>query len=180
MTLPCLVVAALALGAMPTRAEITKQDVEGIDNFSRYTGAPTFAGDSVGFGGATEPEAMARLKALGFSTVISLRLSDEDDANIEANRAAAAAAGLEYIHLPFDAEQPAADLEANFLSAASDASRQPVYIHCSSATRASILWMIGRTEWDGVDTEAAEAEGSQIAGKPEKALEYFSKRAGKQ
>ena len=49
---------------------------------------------------------MAALKKEGFVSVINLRLPTEEGANVEAGRAAAQAAGLKYIHLPFNAAHP--------------------------------------------------------------------------
>ena len=62
------------------------------------------------YGGITEPSAMAELKKLGFTSVINLRLASETGVDVDAARAAATAAGLTYIHLPFDAADPDPEL----------------------------------------------------------------------
>ena len=59
-------------------------------------------------------------------------------------RTAAEAAGLSYIHLPFDSKNPDPDVVDGILTAVGDKENRPVYIHCGSATRVAALWMIGR------------------------------------
>ena len=48
---------------------------------------------------------MAVLKDRGFATVVNLRLATESGADVDDSRAAAEAAGLEYIHVPFNPER---------------------------------------------------------------------------
>jgi uncharacterized protein (TIGR01244 family) len=145
--------ALLALIVASASAQVKKSDVPGITNFSRVDA-------TVGCGGATQPAAMAELKKHGFNSVINLRVATEEGANVEAGRAAAHAAGLKYIHLPFETAKPDPALVENFLAAVADASNQPVYIHCGSANRVGAVWMIERVlqdEWD-IDKARAEAE----------------------
>lgn len=172
----CLALVAATLASVQAIAEMEELDVGGISNYSMYSGDTSFAGDMVGFGGATQPMAMPWLKQQGFATVINLRLAEEQGADIEVNQTAAAVAGLKYINLPFNAGDPAHDIEERFLAVASDASNQPVYIHCGSGTRAAILWMTGRFRKDGLSAEAVKSEGIVIAEKPGQAMEYFSAR----
>jgi len=68
-------------------APIEKAAIPGVTNFSRID-------QSVGFGGATQPSAMPRLKSEGFASVINLRVAREDGADVDVSRAAAEAAGL--------------------------------------------------------------------------------------
>lgn len=82
-------VCPLAMGSLHAMAEINGMDVSGIENYSSYSGERTFAGKRVGFGGATQPEAMSWLKQQGYVTFISLRLAEEEGAEIEASREAA-------------------------------------------------------------------------------------------
>jgi len=149
---------------------IEKLDMPGIVNFSRVRGLTGFAGSPVGFGGATKPVAMPALKSAGFAAVINLRLATEEGTDLDGSRAAAAAAGLNYVHLPFDGKNLDTALVGEFLSAASDTANQPVYIHCHSATRVAALWMIGRVLEDGLDIGAAAQEAEVIAAKPEAAV----------
>src|SRR5687767_2132579 len=102
-----LVISALA--AAMAAAQVKKSDVPGITNFSRVDA-------TVGCGGATQPAAMAELKKHGFMSVINLRLSTEQGADVDAGRAAAESTGLKYIHLPFDAAKPDPKLVESFLT----------------------------------------------------------------
>ena len=169
-------VLAIALAVVGSKAK-AKEELEhfqapGIFNYTRLTGAAGNAGPVVGFGGATKPAAMTWLKSQGFAAVVNLRLASEDGVDIDAERAAADAAGLTYIHLPFDAEKPDADLIANFTAAVENRANQPVYIHCHSATRAAGLWMIERVRRDGLSIDEARSEAKTIAEKPDEAIAF--------
>jgi len=61
-------------------------------------------------------------------------------------KAAAKEAGINFIHLPFNAAAPDPMLVDNFLKAVTDPRNQPAFIHCASANRAAALWMIKRVE----------------------------------
>lgn len=164
-----------ALACAPPTTEVQEIDVSGIRNFSRMDGPAAFAGSRVGFGGVTQATAMPWLKNEGFATVINLRLDTEEGADIDGSRAAAEAAGLNYIHLPFDTSNPDPNLVDDFLSATRNEANQPVYIHCGSATRVAALWMIGRVLEDGWEIEAAGEEAEVIAGRPEVSIAFATK-----
>lgn len=169
-----------AVTAGDTGKLITKNDIDGIVNYSKIIGPDGFAGSPVGMGGATDPEAMAALKDQGFSTVVNLRLASEEGVDVAAGQDAAAQAGLNYIHFPFNSSQPGATDVEDFLAIIGDQANHPVYVHCGSATRAAALWMIGRVLRDGWTPEQATAEVQQIAGKPDSAVtfatQYLSSR----
>jgi uncharacterized protein (TIGR01244 family) len=95
-------------------------------------------------------------------SVINLRMANEPGADIDAGRAAAQAAGLKYIHLPFNVAMPDAKVVDAFLAAVADKSNQPVFIHCGSANRVGGVWMIKRALQDGWPIERAQAEGEAI------------------
>jgi uncharacterized protein (TIGR01244 family) len=149
------VIALLAVAVTPSVAQVKKGEISGINNFSRVDA-------TVGCGGATQPAAMAELKKEGFASVINLRVATEEGANVDAGRAAAQAAGLKYIHLPFEAASPDPTLVENFLAAVADTSNQPVYIHCGSANRVGAVWMIKRVLQDGWEIDKALAEAEAI------------------
>ena len=156
MHLRRLVIAALAMAvALPAAAQVKKQEMPGIRNYSRVDA-------TVGCGGATDPSAMAGLKKEGYASVINLRLPTEEGANIDAARAAAQSAGLKYIHLPFNAAMPDTKVVTDFLGAVADKSNQPVFIHCGSANRVGAMWMIKRALQDGWTVERAQAEAEAI------------------
>jgi uncharacterized protein (TIGR01244 family) len=154
-------------------AALVRPDIDGIYNFSRIEG-------STGFGGATDPAAMAALKDKGFRSVVNLRLADEKGVDIAAARKAAEDAGLDYIHLPFNSSSPDPDYFRKLLAVLDADSAQPVYLHCGSATRVGALWMTKRVLEDGWTEEAAATEARQIAGKPDAAVDYAKKYIEKQ
>ncbi len=99
---------------------------------------------------------------MGYASVVNLRLASEAGAEIEAEAAAAKAANLNYVHLPFNAAAPDPMLVDNFLKALSDPKNQPAFIHCASANRAAALWMIKRVELDKWDVDRASAEAAAL------------------
>ncbi|MGC1650977.1 MAG: sulfur transferase domain-containing protein [Candidatus Sulfotelmatobacter sp.] len=152
--LPELATAKEFLAKMPV--DVKKSEAPGIMNFSRLNDG------TVGFGGATQPSAMAWLKKEGFASVISLRLATEQSVDIDASRAAAQAAGLNYIYLPFNIENPDPQLFDNLQIPFTDKANQPIYIHCASANRVAFLWMIKRVLEDGWEIDKAEEEAEAI------------------
>lgn len=151
-----LLASAIALLlAPPLSAQVTKGEIAGVRNFSRVDA-------TVGCAGATDPAAMAALRKEGFVAVINLRLPDEQGANIPESRAAAQAAGLKYIHLPFNASAPDPKVVESFLAAVADKSNQPVFIHCGSANRVGAVWMIKRVLQDNWPVDKARAEAETI------------------
>jgi uncharacterized protein (TIGR01244 family) len=156
MRLPLLglTTATLILSAGLT-AQVTKQELPGVRNFSRVDA-------TVGCAGAVDPAAMSALRKEGFVSVINLREATEQGADVEGSRAAAQKAGLKYIHLPFNAAKPDTATVNQFLSAVADKSNQPVFIHCGSANRVGAMWMIKRALQDGWPIEKAQAEGQAV------------------
>ncbi|MGH9310822.1 MAG: beta-lactamase hydrolase domain-containing protein, partial [Vicinamibacterales bacterium] len=78
-----------------------------------------------------------------------------------AGAAAAKAAGLNYVHMPFNTASPDPKLVDTFLKAVTEPGNQPAFVHCASGNRAAALWMIKRIQvdkWD-VDRATAEAQG---------------------
>ena len=150
-----LAVVAAASVAASVNAQVQKKEFPGVRNYSRVDA-------TVGCGGQVDPAAMASLKSEGFVSVINLRLPTEEGANVEQGRAAAQAAGLKYIHLPFNAASPDSKVVDSFLAAVADKSNQPVFIHCGSANRVGGMWMIKRALQDKWPLEKALAEGKAI------------------
>ena len=150
-----LMAAAAVLLATPLVAQVQKIEREGIRNFSRVDA-------TVGCGGAVDPAAFAALKKDGFVSVINLRLATEDGANVEQGRAAAEAAGLKYIHMPFVAASPDPKVVESFLATVANKANQPVFIHCGSANRVGGVWMIKRVLQDGWTIDRAREEAQAI------------------
>ena len=142
----------ISLPAVSAQGPVTKATVPGVVNFAKVE-------TTVACAGATSPEALAEVKKLGYASVINLRVPGEAgfDADVEAT--AARAAGINYVHLPFNAASPDPMLVDNFLKAVTDKANQPAFIHCASANRAAALWMIKRIAVDkwAVDRAAEEA-----------------------
>jgi uncharacterized protein (TIGR01244 family) len=159
--------AAVVLVASSALAQlVTKETVPGITNFSKV-------GTTIACAGATTPEAIGEVKKLGYNAVINLRQANEPGADIEAATAAAKAAGIKYVHLPFNTAAPDPAIVEGFLKAVTDPSNQPVFVHCASANRAAALWMIKRMNVDGWDADKAGTEATQL-GLTNAALKTFA------
>lgn len=105
--------------------------------------------------GQPQPEDWAGLARRGFSLVVNIR-SDPDRAAKQA--ANASAAGLRSIHLPlptYELEPP--HLE-RFQEALEEANGKKALVHCRTASRTALLWMLKRIVYDGWSREEAEAE----------------------
>ena len=164
-----LSVAAVVVGVLASgvaSAQVTKESVPGITNFSKV-------GTTIACAGATTPEAVAEVKKLGYMAIVNLRQASENGANVEAEAAAAKAAGIKYVHLPFNAASPDPAVVDGFLKAVTDPSNQPVFVHCASGNRVAALWMIKRINVDGWDTERAGAEAEAL-GLTSPALKTFA------
>lgn len=127
----------------------------GVSNYTRVDA-------TVACAGATPAEAMPAIREEGFRTVINLRLATEDGADIEGARRAAEAAGMRYIHLPVDASNLSTEVVDRFLAIMRDPSNAPVFIHCASANRVGMLWLVKRVAIDGWPVEKATAEAERI------------------
>ena len=134
--------------------QVTKQTIPGITNFSRVE-------TTIACGGATAPEAMPEIKKMGFKSVINLRQASEQGANIAEGEAAAKAAGLIYVHIPFDAAKADPAVADKFVAEVTKPANTPAYVHCASANRAAAMWMIKRLVVDHwyVDRAGTEAAG---------------------
>lgn len=146
--------AMIAVGAAGL-PQMTRQDIPGVRNMTQVD--PTIA-----CAGATDASAIPEIAKRGYKAIINLRLASESGAEIDAARAAAAGAGVRFIHMPFEVSNPDESIVDRFIAAVSDAANQPVFIHCASANRAAALLMIKRATADGWDNGRAEAEARAI------------------
>lgn len=163
IALACLV--ALAPLAAQTQAP-TKETVDGIRNFTSVS--PTIA-----CAGATEARVIPELAKRGYKAIINLRQATEQGAAIEETRQAAVAAGIKFIHLPLNPQQPEATVVDAFLAATADATNQPTFINCGSASRVSALMITKRMLNDGWSQERA-LEEAKVIGPPSAALQQFA------
>ena len=168
MRLPIVfaVVAAVSLAAAVARAQVTKESVPGVTNFARVE-------TTIACAGATTPAAVAELKRMGYRSIINLRLPDEEGADVEAEAAAAAAAGVKYVSLPFNGASPDPAVVDRFLQAVTEPANQPVFLHCHTGNRAAALWMIKRMTVDGWDAQRAASEATAL-GLTSSALKTFA------
>ena len=149
------IASAITLTASIAAAQVTKESLPGITNFSRVE-------TTIACAGATTPAAVAGVKKLGYASIINLREPSEAGADVEAEEAAAKAAGITYIGLPFNTARPDPAVVERFITAVSAPANQPVFVHCASANRASALWMIKRMLVDGWDADRAGTEAAAL------------------
>ncbi len=167
MRITGLVVSIVCASAIvAAQSPVTKQSVPGIVNFAKVE-------TTVACAGATTPAALVEVKRMGYTSVINLRQASEPGADIEASAAAAKAAGLNYIHIPFNTASPDSMVVDTFIKAVTDKANQPAFIHCASANRAAALWMVKRIAVDKWDVERASTEAAAL-GLTNPALKAFA------
>jgi len=135
--------------------QVTKPTITGSINVSRLE-------TTIACAGATGPEAMPEIKKLGFVSVINLRQASENGADVPAGEAAAKAAGLRYVHIPFNAAAPDPAVVDRFIAAIKSPENQPAFVHCGSANRAAAMWMIKRLVVDRWDVDKASTEAAAL------------------
>ena len=113
---------AACLVATAANAQVVKQEVPGIRNFAKVE-------STVACAGAITPAAIPEIKKLGYVSIINLRLATEQGADIDANVAAAKAAGIPYYHIPFSTAAPDAAAVDTFLKTITAPGVQPAFIH---------------------------------------------------
>ena len=101
---------------------VNKAQVDGIRNLSRIE-------STVACAGAITPAAIKGIKEMGYGAIINLRLATEQGADIEGHTAAAQAAGIRYIHIPFSGTNPDPAAVDAFLMAITSPGVEPAFIH---------------------------------------------------
>src|SRR5438067_13456157 len=166
-----LIVAAMLIGALgaarPAPAQVTKETVPGVTNFARVE-------TTVACGGAIKPEAVAELKQRGFKSIFDLQLPTETTANIEGEAAAAKAAGVNFIHVPFTPSAPDTKSVERFLAEIQKPENEPAFIHCGGGNRAAGFWFIKRVLVDRWDTDRAMKEAESLGLAPGQAMQQFA------
>ena len=163
---PFLTCALAALVVTLNAQGVTKETVPGVTNFARVE-------TTIACAGATTPAAVAGIKKMGYASIINLRQASEAGADIEGEAAAAKAAGITYVHLPFNAASPDPAVVDAFLKAVTAPANQPAFVHCASANRAAAMWMIKRIQVDKWDADRAGAEAAAL-GLTSAALKTFA------
>jgi uncharacterized protein (TIGR01244 family) len=152
-----LMVAVVVMGisVAVAQSQVKKSTVEGITNFAQVE-------TTVACAGAVTPAAVAGIKKMGFASIINLRLDNEKGADIDAEAAAAKAAGINFVHLPLNGTAPDPAVADRFLKIITEPGNQPAFIHCASGNRAAAMWLIKRVLIDKWDNDRALEEASQL------------------
>jgi uncharacterized protein (TIGR01244 family) len=152
------------------QSQVKKSTVEGVTNFAQVE-------TTVACAGAITPTSVAGIKKMGFASIINLRVDTEKGADIDAEAAAAKAAGINFVHIPFNASSPDPAVADRFMKTITDPGNVPAFIHCASGNRAAAMWMIKRVLVDHWDNDRASEEAAQLGltSQPLKtfALEYI-------
>jgi uncharacterized protein (TIGR01244 family) len=122
--------------------------------------------------GAITPETIPSIKNMGFVSIVNLRRPTEDGARIEEETAAAKAAGLQYVHIPFNSREPDTAAVDEFLTAFTKPNMEPSFIHCAGGSRAAAMWYAKRAIVDGLDIDHA-LEEAQSLGLGSETLQVF-------
>jgi len=152
-----LILAIVTIGASVAiaQSQVKKSTIEGITNFAQVE-------TTVACAGAVTPSAVAGIKKMGFASIINLRLDTEKGADIDAEAAAAKAAGINFVHLPLNGSAPDPAVANRFLTFITQPGNQPAFIHCASGNRAAAMWLIKRVLIDKWDNDRALEEAMQL------------------
>ena len=166
-----IAVVASAIPAVVHAQQVTKKTVPGVTNFATVE-------TTVACAGAVDASAIPDIKKLGFKSIINLRQPSEQGANIEGSTAAAKAAGITYLNIPFNTQEPSQSLVPDFLAAVTNPANQPAFIHCAAGGRAASMWLIKRLQVDGWEQQKAIDEAVALGLTNERlktfALDYVS------
>ena len=161
-----LAVVTLGISIVNAQSPVKKSTVPGITNFSQVE-------TTVACAGAITPGSVAGIKKMGFESIINLRLATETGADIDSEAAAAKAAGINFVHLPFNGSAPDPAVADQFIKTITEPGNQPAFIHCSSGNRAATMWLIKRVLIDGWEMDRASEEAAQL-GLTNAALKTFA------
>jgi uncharacterized protein (TIGR01244 family) len=145
---------ALALAQTPPQTAVSLP-MPGIEIFHPVTA-------TVASGSTPRPEAMPMLRKAGFTTLISFRLDTEEGYDRPVLEAAATAAGLRYISIPFNRENPDPAAAQRFLEVMAAPETGAAYVFCHSGQRVAAMWAIKRVEQDGWPLDRAMAEAESL------------------
>jgi uncharacterized protein (TIGR01244 family) len=148
-------IAGALMAVTASAQQVVKKDVPGISTFAQLD-------TTIACGGSTRPEAIEEIGKMGYRSVINLRLASEEGAQVEAEGAAVKAAGMNYVHLPFNIQMPDPKLIEDFIAAVTRPANQPAYVHCAAGGRAASLWMIKRVLADHWDEQRALTEANAL------------------
>jgi uncharacterized protein (TIGR01244 family) len=150
------VMAVLAAASLSAQQQfVTIEQVDGITNFAHLE-------TTVACSGAINPAAVAEIRKMGFVSIFNLQEDSEPGAKVEAEAAAAKAAGMKFFHLPFNGQTPDAAVVDKFLDAITSPGAQPAFIHCQAGNRAATMWAAKRLVVDHWDAERTMTEAGPL------------------
>jgi uncharacterized protein (TIGR01244 family) len=126
--------------------------------------------------GQPSPETLAKLKELGFKTVVNLRPVGEAEV-VAKEKGVIESQGLRYVSVPFTAATFSADDVEAVRSVLDDEGSAPVLLHCASANRVGAVWGILKRR-QGLSLADAEAEARKVGLSSPTMIEAFHKVAG--
>lgn len=137
-----------AAGAGPEAPENVSGDA--VPNYKRLTPMLATAGQPT-------PEALGRLRSLGFRTVINLRT--ESEPGVQAEAELLRAAGINYVSVPVTPETLGASQVDAVRRVLDDPASGPVLLHCGSSNRVGAVWALLQARAKGLNAEQAIEEG---------------------
>ena len=141
--------------AVPVSAQVIKDSIPGVTNPARIE-------STIACAGAITTQSVPEIKNLGFKSIINLREATEPGANVEAEAAAAKAAGISYAHVPFNAQAANPAVADSFIKAITSPGMEPAFVHCAGGNCAATMWFIKRVMVDKWDTNRAMAEAADL------------------
>lgn len=164
----CLTLAACASGPQwYEEGEIQAVEIGNIRNVTQF-------GERVYFAGQPTEADFKLLADRGVQKVINLRTDEEMQRLGFDEKAAAEAAGLEYVQIPIGQDEPTEAQIQQIMNELEDAENAPVLMHCASANRVGYAWSMFRGTRGGVTPDEAIEEGKKI-GLSNKTLEERSR-----
>ena len=155
LTLSVLLALAISISLFAAQGKVTKDTVQGINNYAHIE-------TTVACAGAITPGSVAEIKKMGYSSIINLREASEPGADIDAEKAAAEKAGIRFVHIPFNGNKPSTEAVDQFLKAIKTAGTEPAFIHCAGGNRAASMWFVKRALVDKWDLDRAMAEATEL------------------
>jgi uncharacterized protein (TIGR01244 family) len=159
-------IVTIGVSVAAAQSQVKKSTVPGITNFAQVE-------TTVACAGAVTPASVAGIKNMGFASIINLRLANEQGADIDGEAAAAKAAGITFVHIPFNGSAPDPAVADRFIKTITEPGNEPAFIHCASGNRAAAMWLIKRVLIDKWDNDRAAEEATQL-GLTSSALKTFA------
>ncbi len=122
--------------------------------------------ENIYVGGQISAQDFDALAHAGIKVIINNRPDGEEPGQLSYTEAAKLAEerGMEYHYLPMANGQPLAESTVHDFKAVLDATTDPVFIHCRSGMRSSVIWALGQipTGTISVDEAIAKAKDAGI------------------